>query len=671
MRKTALTKRFKRLCALTGAFVIAVSVTSFGFPNQGGGGAPSAFLGAALSGESGFVPVPYTKRIYERYDPLVLEQVMADFEAACKTEGQQEQVARLYELLLKEYDRLSTLAYMAQIAYDKDISNPAAAEEQAYTTDLYVDMSEKMIQSIQRGLDSSYGSLLRGKMGAYQASMVEYYQPYTQEELGLVKEEDQLIRKYETLAAADTSVIVDGENWTYERLETDNSLTTETYGRIQEALSRERNGRLGGCLLELAHVRRRIAGLYGYDSYSDYVYEVRYGRDYTLKDAARLCETVKNELVPLYDQLWYADIDYSSYDQLDKLESCSTKEVLDAAEAGIGRVNGELGDVFRYMRENELYDIQAEEPGKDRVDTNYTVRLASYGDAYIFVNRENTFRDHQAVIHEFGHFSAYYYDRVPELYSSFGVDVMEIQSMGLELLVSNYGEEVAGAGGTAYAYETVNDMFFNVISACMFNEFEALLYENPGLGLDELNKKFKEIQDSYGGGYYQVYGGSCYDWVEVPHIFYDPMYYMGYGTASLTALDLWSLSQKDMDAAVNTYMGILKGGTETPYRETVEQWGLSDIFDEAQVKQLTRVIREHYGLGEPKIDEDPKDALSEDPYEKYDLGNEPVPSAPQEAVISMGIVVFVAMALAVIIALQLALLGMGGIIIWLLLKHRS
>ncbi len=369
----------------------------------------------------------------------------------------------------------------------------------------------------------------------------------------------------------------------------------------------------------------------------------------------------KREIVPLYDDLWYADIDYGSYDELDKLENRSTEELLNGAGAGISRLSVELGDIFRYMRENELYDIQAEEPGMDRVETNYTVRLASYGDGYIFVNRENTFRDYQTVIHEFGHFSAYYFDTVPELYSSFGVDVMEIQSMGLEMLVANYAQEVAGEGAEAYAYETVTDMFYNIISACMFNEFEETLYGNPDVELEDLNRKFKEIQDSYEGWYYNVYDDVCYDWVEVPHIFYDPMYYVGYGTASLTVLDLWTLSQEDMESAVNTYMGILKGGMDIPYRETAARWGLRDIFDEDQVAELANEVREYYGLGDQDYAGD---------EELYGAGTDEAGQRTQDkAMLTVGVVVLAG--IGAVIVLQVALLGMGGVIIGLLMKNRN
>ena len=36
--------------------------------------------------------------------------------------------------------------------------------------------------------------------------------------------------------------------------------------------------------------------------------------------------------------------------------------------------------------------------------------------------------------------------------------------------------------------------------------------------------------------------------VDVSHLFYSPLYYMGYGTSALSALDLWTISRSDWTA---------------------------------------------------------------------------------------------------------------------------
>ena len=134
----------------------------------------------------------------------------------------------------------------------------------------------------------------------------------------------------------------------------------------------------------------------------------------------------------------------------DLVEESSAQDILAGVGRAVGSVSPELGEIFRYMQDNELYDIQSGEDGQDRMDNNYTVGLPSYGDAFIFINRNNTFTDYQSLIHEFGHFSSYYYNSVPELFQGYSVDVCEVQSQGLEMLANQYAVDMFGEGAEAF-----------------------------------------------------------------------------------------------------------------------------------------------------------------------------------------------------------------------------
>ena len=116
--------------------------------------------------------VPYSRRPYEHYDPAAMEQAMADFEQACASQGREEEVLRLYDAIVDEYDRLATLTYMAQLNYDRDVSDEQAAAEQAYTTDIYSEMGDKAAACLKKGMNSSYKELLTDKMGIEYAPYV-------------------------------------------------------------------------------------------------------------------------------------------------------------------------------------------------------------------------------------------------------------------------------------------------------------------------------------------------------------------------------------------------------------------------------------------------------------------------------------------------------------------
>ena len=126
----------------------------------------------------------------------------------------------------------------------------------------------------------------------------------------------------------------------------------------------------------------------------------------------------------------------------------------------------------------------------------------------------------------------------------------------------------------------------------MYDEFQEAVYDDPDLTLEEVNRLFRGISEEYG----YVYGEDeeeSYFWVEIPHNFQSPMYYISYATSALSALDLWLRSLEDWDSAVDTYLELAAMGMRRPYRETVEAVGLRDIFRERTMRLLAEGIQDH------------------------------------------------------------------------------
>ena len=672
MSKEKWKRNIRRWPALALTLVMTLSIAACGaargsLAGQAAGRCSDNLYGPAASfGDSGKVHegVPYSERPYEHYDPAVMEQAMADFEQACAVDGQDEEVLRLSDAIVDEYDRLATLTYMAQLKYDRDVSDEAAAAEQAYTTDIYSEMGDKAAACLKKGMNSSYKKILADRMGIENAPYIEYYRENSGELTELNRKEQELLREYDKLAAGDFTVELEDGQWSYSRLERETDLDTSRYSEVEDALVREKNRVLGTKFRELVQVRRQIAGLKGYDNYAQYSFEAVYGRDYTLQDAEGLCSDVKTSIVPLNNDIWYKDVAQESYDSLDLLEESSAEDILNAVGTAIGSVSPELGDIFQYMKENELYDIQSGEDGQDRVDNNYTVGLPSYGDAFIFINRTHTFTDYQSLIHEFGHFSAYYYNSVPELFQGYSVDVCEVQSQGLEMLANQYAADMLGQGAEAFEFESVTDMLYVTIMSCMLQEFEEAVYREPDMSLEDMNRTFKEIQDSYHGWYYDVYDdGVCYDWVDVSHLFYSPLYYMGYGTSALSALDLWSMSRRDWDSAVDTYMALLNEGLDASYRDTMYRSGLRDVFDSRDLESLAGDVRRLQGLEQ--------DGQGADALPQGETGREERKPGESSDSGLRAVGLLVLGGICVILVVQVMILCTGFVIIWLIVRKKK
>lgn len=658
MGKNALRNAAKGAIWAAVSVILALSVPSFGAANVW------AVTNRGFADRL-FEPVDYSERPYGHYSREAMDQAMADFEKACAKDGQEEEVERLYDQIVSEFDHAATIAYMAQVKYDRDMSDETAVEEQAYTSDLYTELGNKALVCIKKGMDSSYRQLLVEKIGEEYAYGVSYYEDDTPEEQELRKEEEELIREYDQLAVSDLPVEIKGGQWSYQRLETEPDISEAEYYEVKEALDKEKNRVLGGKFLELVRVRNRMAKAAGYENYAEYANEAFYGRDYSLEDAGALCRIVRDVFPDLYDDIWNTDIGNASYESLERLEESTTDDILNTVGPGLEEAVPQLGEIFRYMRDNHLYDIDEAKDGAQRLEGSYTVGMPSYRDAYIFVTRENTFRDYQSVIHEFGHFSSYYYNTVPELYQGYHVDVCEIQSQGLEMLTLSRAEEMFGEGAQAYAFETITDRLYTVITSCIIHEFEEAVYTEPDMTLDDMNRRFAKIQNSYGGWYFPVYDNQCYSWTDISHLFYSPLYYIGYGTSSLSSLDLWILAEKDREKGIDTYMGILKEGMDAPYREAMSDWGMRDVFDSGELESLARDIR---NLEKPEAD-----AYGTEEAEPGVAGGTEgeADGTEREAGLSPAERFAMLLGIGTVLVLQVMILCIGLVILWILTKRRN
>lgn len=125
----------------------------------------------------------------------------------------------------------------------------------------------------------------------------------------------------------------------------------------------------------------------------------------------------------------------------------------------------------------------------------------------------------------------------------------------------------------------------------MYDEFQAAVYADPDMTLEEVNRLFKDISEEY-GCFYEEDEEESYFWVEISHNFQSPMYYISYATSALSALDLWLISLEDRDKAVDIYLDLAAMGMSRPYRETIETVGLRDIFQEKTMRRLADGIQD-------------------------------------------------------------------------------
>ena len=545
--------------------------------------------------EKEHLPVDFADMEYTGYDGAALRSALSALEQiaaspAARTEDAEVRAAleELYGRILSEVDQLSTQSALIGIRYDANGADQEAADESAALSQLSVQLFDECYRTLGLLADTPYRDILERDAGPEILDELRNYQALTDRESALYEEEERLVQAYDQAMARPAQVIVDGQVWTEESLAQARELDDGTWREISALLEREQNRAAGEIFLQLVRVRTEIARENGYDSYADYAYRESYDRDYTTEDIETVRRAAKRYWVPLEVRLMDA-LSERDLRALDVRTRAFGDDILDAVEPYMERIDPELAETFAFMRQYHLYDIA---PSDSKLPVGYTVGLPAYGTAFIFDDPYGDHQDYSTVIHEFGHFNETFHSAEHDLWSSFHIDVGEIHSQGLEVLFTAYAGEIFGPeGGRAFYWATISNMVSSVLEGCMYDEFQTAVYADPDMTLEEVNRLFKDISEEYGYFYEEDEEESCF-WVEIPHNFQSPMYYISYATSALSALDLWLISLEDRDKAVDIYLDLAAMGMSRPYRETVEAVGLRDIFREKTMRLLADGIQD-------------------------------------------------------------------------------
>ena len=595
--------RYRKIIGRAAAFLSAAALI-------GAGPETAAFAGqrkeAAVgenwqeSGES--QAVPYAGRNYEGIDLARLEQLLAQLEQACQ--GQEAMAAdwrqaavetaqgqeisgdplSIYQQVLRELDWDATQMALADILYSRNMEDAALSAQYEEAAGKTQEAMEMVLVRFQRILGMPGGAALEAEMGPELARAVKDYEPASERLTQLWDQELELMLRYNQVYAEDFTVDVDGRQWNYASLD-EAGLDYEDYYRIYMELEKENNRRLGEVYLELAQVRSQIARESGYDTYSDYAYEAVYGRDFTPQDTEKLYGPIKDSALLLLEDCWYAQ-----YEDVSEAVSQDTEELLDQVQSCVEDMDRELGETFSYMRRMGLYDVDWSGENGSR-SGSFTIDMPYYGDAFVFVTKDSGFQDFFSLTHEFGHFAASCKEDTPWLYQAGYTDVCEIQSQGLELLMLHYKDSLFGELAADAQLQNVGNAVDSIVVGALLDEFETWVYDQPALSLEEANRKFGQINEEYDQWYFtNDQDGLCYSWVNIGHLFQNPLYYISYATSAYPALELWLDSQSDWQGAVDRYMELSALGVSQPYQMAVDTCGLGSIFQENAIGQMTEQV---------------------------------------------------------------------------------
>lgn len=511
--------------------------------------------------------------VYSGFDPAAMNNALDRIEKNNKLGGDEEELRRAYKELLSEYNRLRTQSALISIQYYADVQDEEAAAEERRLSELAVELGDKSLLAIKSILQGAMSHVIADEVSEANREYIEEYEELSEEMKELIKRETQLTQDYHA----------------------EISKAQEAGGSYDEIVQAEHDA-TAPIFLELVQIRDRMAKIDGYDNYSDYAYEMYY-RDFDPEDIAELRQVVKDEFVPLVNEFYYK---WASL-QEPRIAPADGEKILNQLEPGIKGVSPELSKSWDYMRKYHTYDI---EDSDSKAEVGFTIGLPDYGCAYIFMKPYGGIYDYTTMVHEFGHYNADFHNMEIPIYQWFTIDVMEIQSQGLQLLILPHYSKIFGAKATEYieTYELTN-LAYSVTAGFQFDEFQDTIYRNPDMTIEEIDELAGRLDDEYNSGY-NYYAEQS--WVEISHNFESPMYYISYATSALAALEIYEQSHENRDEAIDCYMRISALPTEVQFQEALEIAGISNMIDEDNIRALAEAYHGRYFLyeGEEKPSED-------------------------------------------------------------------
>ncbi len=338
---------------------------------------------------------------------------------------------------------------------------------------------------------------------------------------------------------------------------------------------------------ELVKNNNRIAQIYGYDNYYEYAYEQIYDRDYEHDSIVTMRGYVADYLIlgasnALYEfnnqmsglsasqQMELIGIMYNSYKTLKK----------DYVAKYLKSIPESSAKAMSFMfDQNRAIFTKAGNAEQGAFTTDIAGRPYCYfGPGYDGVT---------TVIHELGHFYAAEFTDL----NSQPLDLAETHSQSNEWLFIKFLDDEMNKDVYKVLVEYKLYEAIAMIAVCtMVDQFEELVYTHPKAGnltLEELNGLMSQVMEEYGGENFisNNISDMQYYWKMV--VIEQPVYYISYAVSSIAALNIYTMSLEDEDAAWDAYIKLVEQmDTDQGFLWNIEQAGLAGPFDEDVYQDL-------------------------------------------------------------------------------------
>ncbi len=344
---------------------------------------------------------------------------------------------------------------------------------------------------------------------------------------------------------------------------------------------------------KLVKVRTRIAGKLGYKNFVELAYFRMSRTDYDAEMVAGFRRQILEHVVPLAAKLRERQRIRIGVDELMLYDSAhnfnsgnpkptgTPEEIVANGQKMYAELSAETRDFFDFMVQNDLMDLVNR---KGKAAGGYCTMFNKYKAPFIFANFNGTLGDVDVLTHEAGHAFQCYESRGfdVEEYIFPTMEACEIHSMSMEHLTYPWMNLFFGKDTGKYKFVHLTSNILFLPYGVAVDEFQHIIYENPGLTPAERKKVWLDMEKkyrpwvNYDGIDYLERGGL---WQRQGHIYRSPFYYIDYCLAQLCALQFWSNSEKDFSGTWQNYLALCKAGGSKSFLELVKLAKLKSPFD--------------------------------------------------------------------------------------------
>ncbi|RFZ79701.1 M3 family oligoendopeptidase [Lacrimispora amygdalina] len=554
-----------------------------------------------------FKEMPYQRVDFEE-KKAQFEELMKEFASAESGETQFEVHKKYY----KFKDEIETMITIAKIRHDIDTTDDFYEKEQTYYDETEPELLDMIVNYERQMYESPYRTCLEEKTGAVAFKNIELsIRSFDKKLIPLKQEENALTTEYDKLIAS-AEIDWDGEILNLSLLR--KYLTHRDKEVRQKAYTKycaffEANGEeLDSIYDKLVENRTNQARELGYDNFIELGYH-RVKRNCYGKDMVEnFRNQVKEYFVPFAEKLHERRKKRLGLEKLSCADEGvffadgnpepigSPEEIMANARNMYGELSRETKEFFDFMSENELFDVLGR---KKKRAGGYMTYLPVYKSPFIFANFNGTSGDINVITHECGHaFQGFLSGKDPiREHADVTMETAEIHSMSMEFFTEPWMNQFFGDRTDDYLSMHLEDAAIFIPYGCMVDEFQHMVYENPGMTPDERHDAWKQLEKEYrphldytGFPYFEK-GGF---WQKQPHIYDDPFYYIDYCIAQICAFQFKIRMDENYQEAWNSYLKLCNLSASDFFTNMLKETGLASPFEDGCVKKIVEKLEQLY-----------------------------------------------------------------------------